>query len=310
MKKTITIAIPVFNGEVFLAEAIQSIIDQVYKVDQVLICDNQSTDNTVNIINQFIKNNPNYNIQLHQNETNIGCDSNFNKCIELCKTDFLVLLGSDDILKSDSIEKQLKVFMKRPDISLVGGLFDSIDQNGKTFKTPVVGTTIIFEKGDILSFMKKTNFYMQHSTIMYNMKFTRKIGYFDENYIAPDERFSVEHLFKYPIAQIRESVASVRYHSDQVTSDEFTRFDEKIQHFKANLKMAELESTPERIRKLHILLQEWISKQSISIGRSVWKKNNKKFIAVKYWFFAIKHNPSIIFDTYFLKIIINSIIHK
>ena len=309
MRKTVTIAIPIYNGEKYISEALYSILNQTLKVDKILISDNQSTDNTFKIVNAFIEKHPEVNIQLHQNEVNIGCDPNFNKCIELCATDFLVLLGSDDRLKPDSVEKYLKLFEERPDIALIGGLFDSIDHNGKIFKTANKKSTIIFQRGDILEFMKQTGFYMQHSTIMYNMKYTRTIGYFDENYIAPDERFSVEHLIKYPIAQIGEAVADVRFHPTQVTSYERIRFDEKILHFKANLKMSELESTIERKKELNKLLRIWISKQCVSIGRNIWIKNSKK-MALKYWLFGIKHNPLIIFNHQFFKIIINSLLYR
>lgn len=310
MKNTVTIAIPIYNGEKYIYEALQSIINQTIKVDKILISDNQSTDKTVNIVEAFIDEHPELSIQLHQNEVNIGCDPNFNKCIELCSTDFLVLLGSDDRLKPESVEKHLKLFKDRPDIAMAGGLFDAIDHEGNHFRKADKKPTIIFDKGDILEFMKQTGFYMQHSTIMYNMKFTRTVGYFDPNYIAPDERYSVEHLIKYPIAQIREAIADVRFHSSQVTSYEFTKFNEKVLHFEANLKMAYFESTPERKKLLNKLLKVWISKQCITIGRRVWKNNNKKSVAFKYWLFGIKHNPSIVFNYQFIKTVANSLLNR
>ena len=59
MKKTISVAIPVFNGARFIKEAIYSIFSQTIEVDEILICDNSSTDDTVSVVENIIKLNPN-----------------------------------------------------------------------------------------------------------------------------------------------------------------------------------------------------------------------------------------------------------
>jgi hypothetical protein len=195
-----------------------------------------------------------------------------------------------------------------PELGLVGGLFDTINQDGKTTNIPTENETIIFEKGDILSFMKRTGFYMQHSTIMFNMKCTRNVGYFDFEGIAPDERFNVRHLVKYPIAQIGEGIIESRIHDDQVTNFERLRFEDKILHFQANLDMVKYESTPLRKKKLKKLLKGWIVSQCISIGRKVWKDYGKYRLAIKYWVYGIKQNPKILTNYTFWKTVINSLL--
>jgi len=310
MKNTITIAIPVYNGEKYISEALMSIVDQTRKVDQILICDNHSTDNTINIIERFIKEHLKMNIRLHQNGVNIGVDPNFNKCMELCDTQFLLILGSDDRLKTDAIEKQIKLFEKVPDLALVGGLYESIDNEGKTTGIPEKKDTIIFNKGEILEFMRHTGFYMQHSTITFNMKCTRRVGFYDTRYIANDERLNVTHLLKYPIAQMGEILAEARFHDEQATNDEIARYRDKILHFKANLDMAKLESSPERILDTKNAVKKWIGNQCIAVGRKNWKNHNKKGVAIKYWLFGIKQNPSIIFKSHFWKIIAVSLLNR
>lgn len=291
MKNKVTVAIPVYNGEKYLLEALQSIAKQTNKVNEVLISDNHSTDRTIDIIKQFTKNHPELTIRLHQNSKNIGVINNFNKCIELCESDFLIILGSDDRLKPDTVEKHLNIFNKRPELALVGGLFDVINQDGKTTHIQPINEVIIFKKGDILSFMKTTGFYMQHSTIMFKMKCTRDVGYFDSIAIAPDERFNVEHLIKYPIAQIREGIIESRIHDNQETTFERLRFEDKILHFQANLDMARFESTPWRKKELRKALKSWIANQSIALSNLAWTKNEKKYLALKFWFYGLKITP-------------------
>ena len=306
----ITVAIPVYNGQKYILEALHSIFDQTQKVDSIIVCDNHSTDDTVNIVNQIIDEHEEFNIKLYINDSNLGVIRNFNKCIELCTTDFLIILGVDDRLKPDTVKRHINVFKKMPELGMVGGIYDTINQDGETTNIPRKNETIIFEKGDILSFMKRTGFYMQHSTIMFNMKCTRNVGYYDFKGIAPDERFNVEHLVKYPIAQIREGITESRIHDNQVTNLERLRFEDKLLHFQANLDMAKYESTPLRRKELKNLLKVWIAAQCISIGRKVWKNYGEYGIALKYWNYGIKQNPNILIKQHFWRTIALSVLHR
>ena len=308
MKDKVTVAVPVSNGEKYIDEALQSITNQTYKVDEILICDNKSTDSTIEIIERFIENHPETNIRLHKNEINIGADPNFNKCMELCDTKFLVILGSDDRLKPEAIEKQLRLFNKMPELGLIGGLFQAIDREGKTKSKIQKKETIIFRRGDILEFAKQTVFYMQHSTVMFNMECTRKVGFFDTRYIANDERLYVTHLLKYPIAQIGEVLAEARFHAGQETRDENARFKDKILHFKMNLGMAELESSPERILETKKILKKWVAGQCSLIGRRVTRGQHKPFIGLRYWLHGIRIYPASVFNKFFLQNIYHTFI--
>ena len=310
MRNQVTVAIPVYNGEKYLPEALQSITNQTHKVDQILICDNHSTDNTIPIIEKFISEHPGHTFHLHQNEKNIGPEHNFNKCMELCDTKFLIILGADDRLKPEAVRKQLELFEEMPELALIGGHYEPIDGEGKSISKPAKKETVIFKKGDILEFMRTTGFYMQHSTIMFNMDCTRKVGFYDTRYIASDERLNVTHLLKYPIAQIGEALVDSRFHKGQATQDERSRFDDKIMHFKANMAMAKYESTPERIAETEKLLKKWVADQCVAIGRSVWKNQGNPSVAIKYWKYGIKHNPYIVFKYRFWKSIGYSLLNR
>lgn len=301
MKAKVTVGIPVFNGEKYLSEALQSVANQTRQVDCLLICDNNSTDNTVKIIEEFIVTHPKLTVELHRNKVNIGADDNFNKCMELCSTKFLVLLGSDDRLKPYAVEKQLELFEKMPELGLVGGLFQAIDREGNYRSELKKQETIIFEKGDVLEFAKQTKFYIQHSTVMFNMDCTRKVGFFDTRYIANDERLYVSHLLEFPIAQIGEVMAETRFHKGQATFDENSRFNDKILHFKSNLEMANFESSPERISVTKKILKKWVVAQCSTIAGGIIRDGKNRKTAFKYWMYGFKQDPTCIFTTPYLR---------
>ena len=301
MNTKVTVGIPVFNGEKYLPEALQSVANQTHQVDCLLICDNNSTDSTVNIVEQFILDHPKLNVELHQNKVNIGADDNFNKCMELCSTKFLVLLGSDDRLKPYAVEKQLELFEKMPELGLVGGLFQAIDSEGNYRSELKKKETIIFKKGDVLEFARRTKFYIQHSTVMFNMDCTRKVGFFDTRYIANDERLYVSHLLEFPIAQIGEVMAETRFHQGQATFDENSRFNDKILHFKSNLEMANFESSPERISATKKILKKWVVSQCSSIAGGIIRDGKSRKTAFKYWMYGFKTDPTCLFTTLYLR---------
>jgi glycosyltransferase involved in cell wall biosynthesis len=301
MNTKVTVGIPVFNGEKYLPEALKSVADQTHHVDCLLICDNNSTDNTIKIVEKFILDNPKLTVELHRNKVNIGADDNFNKCMELCSTKFLVLLGADDRLKPYAVEKQLELFKKMPQLGLVGGLFQAIDHEGNFRSDLKEQETIIFEKGDVLEFAKQTKFYIQHSTVMFNMECTRKVGFFDTRYIANDERLYVSHLLEFPIAQLGTVLADARFHKGQATFDENSRFKEKILHFKSNLEMANFESTPERVLATKKILKKWIVAQCSTIAGGIIRDGKNRKTAFNYWLYGIKQDPACLITTPYLR---------
>ncbi len=106
MNKLISIAMCSYNGERFIKEQIDSIITQTYKNFELIIVDDCSKDNTINIIKDYqLKDNR---IKLFQNEKNLGFVKNFEKAISLCSGDFIALADQDDVWKRYKIEVFIK----------------------------------------------------------------------------------------------------------------------------------------------------------------------------------------------------------
>lgn len=123
----ISVCIPVFNGENFIKESINSVINQTEKNFELLVIDNCSTDQTVNIVTEY--NDPR--IRVFVNKQNLGIIPNFNKCIELAKGDFIVLLPHDDVLLPTALETFSKTLAFDPDAGLAYSSYYIIDERGK-----------------------------------------------------------------------------------------------------------------------------------------------------------------------------------
>lgn len=116
----ISVAIATYNGEKYIEEQLQSILQQTRAVDEVILTDDRSTDRTVTIVEEFIKRNElSGRWIISVNPTNLGFGENFRKAINLTTGDYIFPCDQDDIWVPDRIEKMTAVMEKNPDIALL-----------------------------------------------------------------------------------------------------------------------------------------------------------------------------------------------
>lgn len=123
MKSRISVALCTYNGEKFIAQQLDSILNQTVAVDEIIICDDCSKDNTVTIINTYIERFPSL-FNLYINEVNLKSNANFEKAITLTTGDYIFLSDQDDIWKNDKVEKILSIF---DDNKQAEGVFSNAD---------------------------------------------------------------------------------------------------------------------------------------------------------------------------------------
>ena len=91
-----------YNGEKYIGEQLKSILSQTLLPNEIVICDDLSTDNTINIINDF-KIKSNIKIRYFQNEKRLGFGQNFSRAIGLSKGDLIFLSDQDDFWFNDKL---------------------------------------------------------------------------------------------------------------------------------------------------------------------------------------------------------------
>ncbi len=105
--------ITVYNGETYLAETIESVVNQNYPNIEIITIDDGSTDGTRKLTQRFVP--P---VRYHY-QSNSGIAAAWNRGIELAKGDFIAFLGADDIWTKNKIQQQMKVFNKDPTLEIV-----------------------------------------------------------------------------------------------------------------------------------------------------------------------------------------------
>jgi hypothetical protein len=112
----VTIAIPVFNGEMTIKRAIGSALAQTHANFEILIVDDGSTDSTVDHVRQFADRR----IRLLSNSTNLGLAATRNRLLREARGNFIAWLDADDWSAPSRIERQLRVALRDPRVVIVG----------------------------------------------------------------------------------------------------------------------------------------------------------------------------------------------
>ena len=140
----ISVCIATYNGEKFIEKQLQSILDQTKSVDEVIICDDRSTDNTTKIIKSFIeKNGLKDSWKFSVNEKNIGYCLNFYGAIEKAKGDLIFLCDQDDMWHKDKVQVMYDYMNKHADTYVLASryqLIDKTDQAIDNLKIPYYST--------------------------------------------------------------------------------------------------------------------------------------------------------------------------
>jgi len=127
---SLSVAMCTYNGSKYLQEQLYSIVKQTHLPEEIVICDDGSTDSTLQILDEFKKNTP-FQVRIYHNERRLGSMKNFEKAIILCKGDIIVLSDQDDVWLPHRIEKLEHIFKSNPDIGYA--FSDAIVVNEKLF---------------------------------------------------------------------------------------------------------------------------------------------------------------------------------
>ena len=126
----ISVAFIVFNGDQYMRTQLDSILAQTQKVDEIIICDDGSTDGTKEIIEEYKKKYPNL-FFIHYNNKNLGPTKNIEKAIKACTGDIILLADQDDDWELNKVETIVKWFKANPTMNGVftnGSLMNSKDE--------------------------------------------------------------------------------------------------------------------------------------------------------------------------------------
>lgn len=176
----VTVLMSVYNGEAYLRQAIDSILNQTYQDFEFLIVNDGSTDSSRDIILSY----KDPRIRMIDNQHNMGLTKSLNRGLEKAKGKFIARMDADDISLPDRFSKQISFLEQHPEVGVLGTWLESIDINGETasiWKMPVSHSLIVWT----LQF----NNYLMHPTVMMRRDLVKRAGGY--NLIGPSQDYDL-----------------------------------------------------------------------------------------------------------------------
>ena len=161
----ISVIMPVYNGEKYLCEAIDSILNQTYTDFEFIILNDGSTDKTEEIILSY----DDPRIVYVKNETNLQIVKTLNKGIALAKGKYIARMDADDISLPERFEKQLKFMEQYPSIDVCGTWMRIIDKPKQVWTYP--------EKHEEIKAQLLFNTPLSHPTLIIKKSFFNDFKY-------------------------------------------------------------------------------------------------------------------------------------
>ena len=124
----VSVGVPVYNGEDFLAETLDCLLDQTFPDFELVISDNASTDRTEEICRKYAEDDPR--IRYVRNGRNIGITRNFNQLFFLARGEYFKWAAHDDLVSRDYLQRCVAVLDADPSVVLVSPRVRLIDDEG------------------------------------------------------------------------------------------------------------------------------------------------------------------------------------
>ena len=209
----VSVIMPSWNTSNFIAESIQSVINQTYENWELIIVDDCSTDNTDDVVAKFTDKR----IRYFKNEKNSGAALSRNRALREARGEWIAFLDSDDLWNPDKLEHQIN-FMNEHGYTLSYTEYEKIDEGSKPLQIYVSGPEKVNKR-------KMYNYdYIGQLTMMYSAE---KFGLIQIKDIKKNNDYAIRlQLYKKPDTcayLLKENLAQYRVRKVSISHDKFRR---------------------------------------------------------------------------------------
>ncbi len=230
----ISIAMTTYNGEKYIREQIDSILNQSYSDIELIICDDCSSDGTRDILKEYEKKDSR--VKVFFNEQNLGFKKNFEKAISLCSGEYVALSDQDDVWELTKLEDSLKVFEnENVKLTSTNSLFtdENLNSLNRTMKDTLGISTAPQGKEALIKHLVNHNF-IQGSTILAKRDFINSCLPIPEKVIFHDWWFGLNAVLEDSFIYTDKVTLKYRQNENTVTNHSETSFKDRLKPVKYN----------------------------------------------------------------------------
>jgi glycosyltransferase involved in cell wall biosynthesis len=208
----VTLVMTVFNGELFLPAALESIMAQSMRDFAIIVVNDGSTDRTAEILEEYAGRSKRMQI-VHQQNT--GIVDAANRACTLVRTPYIARMDADDISLPDRLERQLSFLQRRREVALLGGAAEFINESGDVLFAVDVPT----HQDEIKALLPERNVFVHSAVVMRRDALLAVGGYrraFSDT--AGDYDLWLRLVERYEAANLPEVIVRYRVHRRQTTT--------------------------------------------------------------------------------------------
>ena len=208
----ISVLMPVYNGDRYLTEAVESVLAQTFTDFEFLIIDDGSTDRSLQILQQYAAQDKRIRLISRENR---GLIATLNQMLELAQGEFLARMDADDIALGDRFAAQLEFLRQHSDYVCVGGAYALMDAQGRTVLPLEMPETNEEIQQAILSGRTIIN----HPCAMIRRQALEAIGGYDAAMVTVEDLDMLLRLGEVgKLANLKQMVLKYRFHMESVSA--------------------------------------------------------------------------------------------
>jgi len=203
----VTVCIPVYNREAFIAQAIESVLAQDFDDYELLLLDDGSTDRSLEIM----RSSRDPRIRVEINDGNQGIPFTRNRALQLARGEYLALLDSDDMMAAGRLARQVRFLQRNPGIATVGGWVRQVDPSGvarrlvRPLEPQQLRAWLLFRSSHA------------NTTLMARTAVLREFGYDGQFPVCEDYELLVRLSRRYQMANLPRVLTIMREHPGRTT---------------------------------------------------------------------------------------------
>jgi glycosyltransferase involved in cell wall biosynthesis len=227
----ISVCIPTYNGGLYLEECLRSVCQQTFTDFEIIVCDDCSADNTVEIVKEFQKKDSR--IKLLINEKNLGLVGNWNRCLDIAQGEWIKFVFQDDLISAAGLQQMLDLATDKTQMVLCERAFIFEKDVSTDIKSEYTNNVLRMYKAigtegiqritpkkacDLINKYVPANFFGEPTSVMFRKSVISKIGIFNPDI---NQHCDLEYWLRiasaYGFEYTPDKLVSFRIHNSSTT---------------------------------------------------------------------------------------------